>query len=118
MSKKIKGNHRHLTLSQRTYIEQELFQKSSFRSIAAALHKDPSTISKEVLRSSKVTPSCRYAYRCRLMLTDAVSASAKKNALNGTSVAASSANIFAIIVLIKILPVSVPYLLLTAVAMP
>ena len=65
MSKKIKGNHRHLTLSQRTYIEQELFQKSSFRSIAAALHKDPSTISKEVLRSSKVTPSCRYAYRCR-----------------------------------------------------
>ena len=48
MSKDLKGNGHHLTLSDRIYIEQELLQNSSFRSIAAALHKDPSTISKEV----------------------------------------------------------------------
>ncbi len=48
MSKDLKGNGHHLTLSDRIYIEQELLQNSSFRSIAATLHKDPSTISKEV----------------------------------------------------------------------
>lgn len=55
MSKEIKGNQCHLTISDRFYIEQELLQKSSFRSIAKVLHKDPSTISKEVLRSSRIT---------------------------------------------------------------
>lgn len=48
MSKNIKGNGHHLTLSDRTYIEQELLQRSTARSIAAFLGKDPSTISKEI----------------------------------------------------------------------
>ena len=48
MSKNIKGNGHHLTLSDRTYIEQELLQGSTARSIAAFLGKDPSTISKEI----------------------------------------------------------------------
>ena len=56
MTNKPKGNGRHLTLSDRIYIEQELLQKSTFRSIAAVLHKDPSTISKEILLHGKVTP--------------------------------------------------------------
>ena len=47
-------NQKHLTLSNRTYIEQELLQKSTFSSIGEALHKDPSTISKEVKRYSKL----------------------------------------------------------------
>ncbi len=54
MSKDLKGNGHHLTLSDRIYIEQELLQNSSFRSIAATLHKDPSTISKEVKRHRHV----------------------------------------------------------------
>ena len=41
-------NQKHLTLSDRVYIEQELLQGSTFRSIAGILHKDPSTISKEI----------------------------------------------------------------------
>ena len=48
MSRKIKGNGKHLTYSDRVYIEQELIQYSSFRSIAETLGKNPSTISKEV----------------------------------------------------------------------
>lgn len=48
MSKYKKGNGHHLTLSDRIYIEQELFQNTPFRRIALALDKDPSTISKEV----------------------------------------------------------------------
>ena len=47
-------NQKHLTLSNRTYIEQELLQKSTFSSIGEVLHKDPSTISKEVKRYSKL----------------------------------------------------------------
>ena len=43
MSRKIKGNGKHLTFSDRVYIEQELMQGSSFREIAAGLGKDPST---------------------------------------------------------------------------
>ena len=49
-----KHNQKHLTLSNRTYIEQELLQKSTFSSIGEVLHKDPSTISKEVKRYSKL----------------------------------------------------------------
>ena len=41
-------NQKHLTLSDRIYIEQELVQGSTFKSIALTLHKDPTTISKEV----------------------------------------------------------------------
>ena len=41
-------NQKHLTLTDRTFIEQELVQGSSFKSIADVLGKDPTTISKEV----------------------------------------------------------------------
>lgn len=41
-------NQKHLTLSDRVYIEQEILQGSTFRNIAKVLHKDPSTISKEI----------------------------------------------------------------------
>ena len=51
MSKSVRGNHSHLTLSDRIFIEQELGQGASFYSIAQVLHKDPTTISKEVKRS-------------------------------------------------------------------
>lgn len=43
-----KKKQRHLTLTDRTYIEQELVRHSTFTDIAKALGKDPSTISKEV----------------------------------------------------------------------
>ncbi len=58
-------DQKHLTLSNRTYIEQELLQKSTFSSIGSVLHKDPSTISKEVKRYSKTIPA-RYSYKCNL----------------------------------------------------
>ena len=58
-------NQKHLTLSNRTYIEQELLQKSTFSSIGSVLHKDPSTISKEVKRYSKTIPA-GYSYKCNL----------------------------------------------------
>ena len=58
-------NQKHLTLSNRTYIEQELLQKSTFSSIGEVLHKDPSTISKEVKRYSKTVPA-KYSYKCNL----------------------------------------------------
>lgn len=48
MSKSIPGNQKHLTLSDRCFIEQALIQGLSFRQMAITLHKDPSTISKEI----------------------------------------------------------------------
>ena len=48
MSKFITGNQKHLTLDDRIVIEKGLDQKSSLRSIAARLGKDPSTLSKEI----------------------------------------------------------------------
>lgn len=50
MSKDIPGNHRHLTLSDRVYIEQALYMGKTFKDIALFLDKDPTTISKEVKR--------------------------------------------------------------------
>lgn len=58
-------DQKHLTLSNRIYIEQELLQKSSFSSIAKVLHKDPTTIAKEVKRYSKNTPG-KHSYKCNL----------------------------------------------------
>ena len=58
-------DQKHLTLSNRTYIEQELLQKSTFSSTGTVLHKDPSTISKEVKRYSKTVPA-KYSYKCNL----------------------------------------------------
>lgn len=50
MSKDIKGDHKHLTLSDRIYIEQALIRGDAFRTIAKGLGKDPSTISLEIRR--------------------------------------------------------------------
>ena len=41
-------NNKHLTLDNRTTMESMLNSQSSFKEIAAALDKDPSTISKEI----------------------------------------------------------------------
>lgn len=57
MSKYKRGNGHHLTLSDRIYIEQELFQNTPFRRIALTLEKDPSTISKEI-RLHRYAPQC------------------------------------------------------------
>ncbi len=56
---------KHLTLSNRTFIEQELLQGSSFKSIGTALGKDPTTISKEVKKHRKLIhlPYASY-YHC------------------------------------------------------
>lgn len=48
MSRYIPGNQKHLTLEDRTYIENELNKGTSFKDIAKFLCKDPTTISKEV----------------------------------------------------------------------
>lgn len=65
-NKNVIHDQKHLTLSDRTYIEQELCQGSSFKSIAAVLHKDPTTISKEVRLHREVTPADRHGfYKCR-----------------------------------------------------
>ena len=62
MSRKIKGNGKHLTFSDRVYIEQELMQGSSFRNIAAGLGKDPSPISKEKRLHCAVAPNGTYRF--------------------------------------------------------
>jgi len=49
---KIIHNQRHMSLSDRSFIEQELLQHSSFKYIGEMLHKDPSTISKEIKNHS------------------------------------------------------------------
>ena len=48
MSNLIPGNHKHLTLKDREYIEKSLNEGKSFKETAKYLCKDPSTISKEV----------------------------------------------------------------------
>ena len=50
LDKSIKGDHKHLTLSDRIYIEQALIRGDNFREIAKHLSKSPSTISMEVRR--------------------------------------------------------------------
>ncbi len=54
MKKKTKGNQKHLTLSERIHIEKSLLAGESFAAIGRKLCKDPSTISKEIRRHSKV----------------------------------------------------------------
>lgn len=51
MSKLIPGNHKHLTLEDRSFIEQSLNETKSFREISKYLCKDPSTISDEVFKN-------------------------------------------------------------------
>lgn len=78
MSKLIPGNHKHLTLEDREYIEKSLNEKKSFREISKYLCKDPSTISKEVWnhrivntfhRGSFNNPHnfCIHRYHCKKM---------------------------------------------------
>ncbi len=56
---------RHLTLTDRIYIEQELVRGSSFTQIGTALGKDPSTISKEVRHHYEVTKAASSLQGCR-----------------------------------------------------
>ena len=44
----LSSKHKHLTAEDRQCIQEMLNKKFSFREIAEVLHKDPSTISKEV----------------------------------------------------------------------
>ena len=60
-----KKNQRHLTLTDRTFIEQELVRGSSFTAIGDALGKDPSTISKEIKLHSLEQPPTNNADKCR-----------------------------------------------------
>lgn len=59
-------NQKHLTVSDRLYIEQELLQGTSFKTIAQVLHKDPTTISKEIKRARTLIPRDRFVRKCRL----------------------------------------------------
>ena len=49
--------NKHLTLSDRIYIEQELLQATSFKQIGLILGKDPTTISKEVKKHAITIPA-------------------------------------------------------------
>lgn len=51
MSNLISGNHKHLTLDNRTYIEEALNGARSFQAISKYLCKDPSAISDEVFKN-------------------------------------------------------------------
>ena len=50
----MKTNQKHLTLSDRIVIEQSLNEGKSFKSIAKQLHKDPTTISKEIRKNRTI----------------------------------------------------------------
>lgn len=60
------NNQKHLTISDRIYIEQELLQGSSFKAIGSALHKDPTTIAKEVKNRRTLVPGNRSGGNCRM----------------------------------------------------
>lgn len=49
-----KGNQKHLTLSDRINIEKGLNSRKSFAEIARIIHKDPTTVSKEVRRHAQI----------------------------------------------------------------
>lgn len=49
-----KGNHKHLTLSQRIEIEKGLLDNLTFTQISRVVTKDPSTISKEIRKHSEL----------------------------------------------------------------
>ena len=60
MSKEIKGNGKHLSLDDRSTLQAGLDQKKSFRAIAKELHKDPSTLAKEVKLNRTGYGRCSY----------------------------------------------------------
>lgn len=51
---KTKGDQKHLTLSDRISIEKGLNNSDSFAEIARTIHKDPTTVSKEVRRNARI----------------------------------------------------------------
>lgn len=69
----MKSNQKHLTLSDRIIIEKGLNEGKTFVTIANIVHKDPTTISKEVRRHRIVkqrkdrtqTPRCAYLKDCQ-----------------------------------------------------
>lgn len=61
MSKLIKGNHKHLTLKDRTIIEVELNKGSNLSYIAKLTCKDPTTISREIRNNRLKKPSNAYS---------------------------------------------------------
>ena len=67
-NKNVVHNQKHLTLSDRTYIEQELCMGSSFKSISKVLCKDPTTISKEVQKNRKVSQDNEKCSKIRSLL--------------------------------------------------
>ena len=78
MSNIIPGNHKHLTLEDRLYIEESLNNGKSFREISKYICKDPSTVSKEVWKHRIVNTwnrgsfnnpynFCVHRYHCRKM---------------------------------------------------
>ena len=54
MSRLIPGNHKHLTIDDRLYIEQALNNGVAVSYIARFLCKDPTTVSKEILRHRRI----------------------------------------------------------------
>ena len=58
-------NQRHLSLSDRSFIEQELLQHSSFKYIGEMLNKDPTTISKEIRNHTMSKPPLQHFRKCR-----------------------------------------------------
>ena len=76
MSKLIPGNHKHLTIDDRLYIENALDSNVPFSYIARYLCKDPTTISKEILRHRQINTwnrgsfnnpynFCIHRFRCK-----------------------------------------------------
>lgn len=59
MSKSIPGNNKHLTLSDRSYIESAICKGESFTNISKFLCKDPTTIGREVLKH-RILEECNY----------------------------------------------------------
>lgn len=60
MSRNVPGNSKHLTLSDRIFIEKSLDDDATFRDIAKYLCKDPSTISREVKKHIRYTTSASF----------------------------------------------------------
>lgn len=60
-----KKRQRHLTLTDRTYIEQEITCSSTFKSIGSALGKAPTTIAKGVKLHSETIEATPVAISCR-----------------------------------------------------
>ena len=59
-----KKKQRHLSLTDRTFIEQELVRGSSFTDIGKALGKDPSTIAKEIKLHMETRKASGSAHGC------------------------------------------------------